>query len=236
MVIGNYSVFCLPAMAEWEVTVEEEEYGPPNLLKDMKTPFSGVRKVEDDDDNATGTISLGAISLTDEEPSTPARPSRSLSTRLIPPTFYLPERMQLGIPAHMTIKGKAGYKIAIAMADSNEGASSIYGNTLRLGADRKVVAVGVIPKSGVLEVAIGTPIQGDLIGESLYFEAAVWSANDMSDTTIARVVSPSGADKDDNSVTIADIPKEKKTGLKFVPDSVLPFSQRRSGSLSSGQP
>jgi hypothetical protein len=58
-------------------------------------------------------------------------------------------------------------------------------NAIRLGSDRKVVAIGQIPESGILVLNIETPIEGDLIGLSLYFEAATWSQSDMSDVEIA---------------------------------------------------
>ncbi|MBX9691001.1 MAG: hypothetical protein K2Z81_01355, partial [Cyanobacteria bacterium] len=163
----------------------------------------------------------------------------SLGTRLIPPKLYMPERLQLGAPARFTVEGKAGSKIAIAMAESNKGAQPVNGHELKLGADRTVVAVGKIPASGVVEVVIGAPIQGDLIGEKLYFEAVVWAADDMTDAMLAKPVNASGATVLDNGVEVAAAPVELKKGVRIVPEAAIPMSQRRSkgvGSLDSGQP
>ncbi len=219
-----------------------EQYGPPNLLRTMKTPF-GAKAAGVADDVAENQLSLGAISLNPGGNSGSALSRRlgrnSLSTRLIPPKLYMPERPQLGEPARFTVEGKAGSKVAIAMAESNKGAQPINGHELKLGADRLVVAVGKIPASGVVELVIGTPIQGDLIGEKLFFEAAVWSMDDLSDAAIARPVSAAGATVRDNGVEVAAAPIQAKRGVRFVPEAAIPMNQRRSkggSSLDTGQP
>ena len=134
-------------------------------------------------------------------------------------------------------QGKGGSSVAVAMADRDSGSKPVMGHKLRLGSDRKVVAVGKIPESGVLEIVIGTPIEGDLIGQQLFFEAAIWTEDDMKDLEFAETIPPNSESGAKNGVVIAgDMPK--KRGVRIVPDSVLPFSQRstQSSSLSSGQP
>lgn len=222
-----------------------EVYGPPNLLKTMKTPFSGstvkqsekkkkareLKRKEQESSNSLGTISLAPRA------GTSRLSALTLKRKLVPSRIYLPERMIIGKPATFVIKGKGGSSVAVAMADRDSGSKPVMGHKLRLGSDRKVVAVGKIPESGVLEIVIGTPIEGDLIGQQLFFEAAIWTEDDMKDLEFAETIPPNSESGAKNGVVIAgDMPK--KRGVRIVPDSVLPFSQRstQSSSLSSGQP
>jgi hypothetical protein len=87
--------------------------------------------------------------------------------------------MLLGQTSRFTVKAKPGMIVAIAMADRDKGAKPIAGHDLRLGSDRKVVAISKIPDTGVAEIFVETPIEGDLIGQYLFFEAAVWSKADL---------------------------------------------------------
>ncbi|MGD9680756.1 MAG: hypothetical protein AB7W16_06200 [Candidatus Obscuribacterales bacterium] len=211
---------------------EDEICGPPNLLKTMKTPFSGhAPEPEPDAGNGLGSITLSPISI-----GAGKGRKLSLTSKLVPPRLYLPERMVLGQPAKFTIKGTPGDKVAMAMADSDSGARDIGGHKIRLGADRKLVAVGEIPQSGVFEFYIGTPIEGDLIGQYLYFEAAVWKKSDVEDAQFAQTVAVTGPEGPANGVMVAPHTVEKR-GVKFVPDSAVPLTQRQNTqSLSSGQP
>lgn len=229
-------------------TEDKEVYGPPNLLRTMKTPFSGStitratqkrKALEAKRKEQAALNSLGTISLTPRSSSSSGSrlSSLTLKRRLVPSRIYLPERMILGKPAKFVIKGKSGSRVAVAMADRDSGSKPVMGHKLRLGPDRKVVAVGKIPQSGVLEIVIGTPIEGDLIGQQLYFEAALWQADDMKDLEFAETVPPNSEAGAKNGVLVAgELPK--KRGIRIVPDSVVPFSQRRTqgSSLSSGQP
>lgn len=236
IIILSIFLFCSPSQA-----VEQEKYGPPNLLKTMKTPFSGSvilqelrKKIEEQKKKKTEKISLGTISLNSKS-SGPRK--ISLARKLLPPKLYLPERMTIGKSEKFVVKGKAGMNVAIAMADKDTGAKPVLGHKLRLGADRKLVAVGTIPSSGVLEVYIGTPIQGDLIGEKLFFEAALWSKDDLSDTEFAQTVAPGVEKEETNGVLIAGQTIHKR-GVRIVPDSAIPLGQRQTQgtSLSSGKP
>ena len=225
-----------------QVHAEDEVYGPPNLLRTMKTPFSGTviqkemrEKRKREQQLKVNRLSLGTISLSSAKPKRPIR--RSLRKKLIPSRLYLPERMTIGKPAKFVLKGKGGSKIAIAMADRDSGATPVLGHDLRLGSDRKLVAVGKIPPTGVLELYIGTPIAGDLIGSQLYFEAALWTKDDMSDMELAETIRANSEVGKKNGVFIqGDI--AKKRGIRIIPDTAIPLSQRRSSgvSLSSGQP
>lgn len=174
---------------------EDEIYGPPNLLKTMKTPFgSGPAASEEQSVSDMAPIGISSRS--------PLR--RSLAQRLVPSSrLYLPGRLILGKSEEFTIKGKPGSWVVIAMADKNSGAKPIYGHNIRLGPDRKVVALGQIPDNGVLGLYVETPIQGDMIGQSFYFEAAIWSKPDFSDLEIASPVASDAHSKDENGVLIA---------------------------------
>lgn len=206
-----------------------EEYGPPNYLKVWKNPFGSQSgpstNGQSGDDGDTITL-------------TPARrlsPVGQLRKNLVSSKLYLPERILIGESSKFTVRGPANWRVAIAMADKDEGAKPINDLKIRLGADRKVVAIGKIPPTGVLELYVATPIQGDLIGTYLYFEAALWSKDDLSDTQIAETVpsvisnNPSG-----NGVQIAAL-KEKKRGFRFVPDASIQ-TQTNPNSLGSGNP
>ena len=205
----------------------DEVFGPPNMLKTVLTPFGSTQQQSEQ------TNELSPMSIHSDSPL-----SRSLANRLLPPRVYLPGRMTLGQTAEFIIKGKAGSWAALAMADKNSGAKPIYGHELHLGADRKVVSLGKIPEGGVLSLVIDTPIQGDLIGDCWYFEAAIWSKPDFSDVELAAPVqSESTAAQRSphaNGVLVAAEPDHKR-GVRFVPDVALPL-QMQSKSLDSGRP
>lgn len=206
----------------------DEVFGPVNLIKTMPTPFGTARQ------NA-------AESAEELRPMTLRSPlQRSLSKRLVPPRLYLPGRMVIGSTAEFIVKGPPNSWAALAMADRNSGSKPIYGHEVRLGPDRKLVSMAQIPESGVASLVIDTPIQGDLIGQPLYFEAAIWSKPDFSDVELADPVvsestgSPSG--NHNNGVIVAAEP-DKKRGLRIVPDGMVPLQQRQGAQgINSGRP
>ncbi len=138
----------------------------------------------------------------------------------------------MGKLAEFTIKGKPGASVAIAMADRNTGAKPINGISIRLGPDRKVVAIGKIPDNGVLTLTVDAPIQGDLIGQFLYFEAALWSKDDMSDAQIATTVTSEGEGAAGNGVVMAQEVTHKR-GINLVPESAVPLTQRSGLGINS---
>lgn len=218
-------VFCLcaPALAEDEVM------GPPNMLKTVPTPFSSAPK-------AAGVESPEEII----EAISPTR--RTLAGRLrltektFPPRLFLPGRMVLGRSEEFAVKGKPGHWVAIAMADKNAGAKDIAGHKVRLGPDRKLVALARIPETGVTTVFIETPVQGDMIGQNFYFEAVTWSKDNFSDLEVAETVSPELVEGADNGVLVSAEPNAKR-GLKFGANTALPPSQHApAGTLDSGKP
>lgn len=218
------------------ISAGEEAYGPPNLLKTEPTPFTKTSK--EAEQSNSGALSLTPVSTNAMSATSPVRNlRRSLADRLIPAKVYLPGRMVLGKPASFVIHGKPGWHAALAMADRDSGAKPIYGHTLRLGPDRKLVSVGTIPESGVLELTIETPIQGDLIGLNLYFEAALWSSPDYSDLVLATPITSEGQEGAQNGVQVA-ADFEDKRGVKIVPDAAIPMTQRGVGTstLDSGRP
>lgn len=198
------------------------EVDQQTILRTTPTPFGGGSGIKAKEEAATD-VGLGSpLSLT-------RRSSRlSLADRLVPSRLYLPGRMVLGKVAEFTIKGKPGSSVAIAMADRNTGAKPINGNPIRLGPDRKVVAIGKIPESGVLTLTVETPVQGDLIGQFLYFEAALWTKEDMSDAQIASTVTSETEGAPGNGVVIAQEVTHKR-GIHIVPDAAVPLTQRSQG-------
>lgn len=208
---------------------DEETYGPQNLLKNFPNPFTA--SAEQSPESASAGLTL--------PPS--ERGIRSLASRLVPTTrVYLPGKMLIGKTAEFVVKGKAGSHVAIAMADKDSGAKPIFGKALRLGPDRKVVGFGTIPETGILTVSIDMPIQGDLIGLPVFFEAAVWQKPDYSDLEIASPVKSESAEEIADKVNgvLVSEGKEQKRGIRFVPDSGVPLHQRSTGntSLESGRP
>jgi hypothetical protein len=200
------------------------------LLKTLKTPFA-TGKDEQHDNQSADPLS----SLTLE--SRPHRPS--LFDRLAAPQLYLPGHMTIGKTCEFTVKAKPGSWVALAMADKNSGAKPIVGHNLRLGSDRKVVAAAQIPVSGVAVLSVDTPIVGDLVGQCLYFEAAVWSKPDLSDTEIATVIPSESHDSGINGVLIAQDTADKKKGLRLVPESTAPtaaIQHAETNGLDSGKP
>lgn len=210
---------------------QEADYGPENLLKTLANPFNTRPGDLDSDQKEKDVLAPVAI---DQQPRAAA--IRGLRVRLNSPRLFLPERMTIGKTAEFLIKAPAGLYAAIAVADKNSGAKPIFGHGLRLGPDRKVVAVGKVPESGVLSLFVEAPIQGDLVDSCLYFEAALWSKPDFSDLQIASTVSPQLTGKDENGVVIASEGAQKKRGL-FVFEQPKPvFTQELPGNLSSGKP
>ncbi|MDR3615141.1 MAG: hypothetical protein P4L53_16400 [Candidatus Obscuribacterales bacterium] len=202
-----------------------DQIGPIDLLKTMPTPFGSAntkeKKAQVVDQNEPIGINHSENSL-----------SRRLSDRVMGPRLYLPGSMVLGSVAEFTIKGKPGKWVALAMADKNSGAKPVMGHTLRLGPDRRLVAITQIPDSGVGQLLVETPIEGDLVGGKLYFEAAIWSEKDMSDMELAQTIACDNAK--DNAVPIAG-QTDPRRGIRIVPDT-RPMMINRNAGLSSGKP
>jgi hypothetical protein len=205
------------------------------LLKEVKTPFGNQSEVEEQKADPTAPMTL---------PATARQRSlgRSLSDRLLASRLYLPGRLVIGHPAEFTIKGRPGHWVALAMADRDSGAKPINGHTIRLGPDRKVIALGKIPESGVLPLKIYAPVAGDLIGQSLYFEAAIWNENDLSHVEFAQTITSetqtNGSSTATNAVLVA-AEGDHKRGVRIVPDSAVPMYQRANMggvTLDSGKP
>ncbi len=158
-----------------------------------------------------------------------------LSERFHGPKLFLPPRLVLGECAEFIVQGPSGSYAAIAMADKDSGAKPIYGHELKLGPDRKLVAVNKIPDQGVVSVFIEAPIQGDLVGSSLYFQAVVWSKPDFSDMQLASTVSPQKETSGENGVIVCEQPNGKKAGLINIGTSES-MSMKTVGAMSSGRP
>jgi hypothetical protein len=193
---------------------DEAATGPANLMQTLKTPF-GSGSSQDNTQLSGDDISLEPIAIS----QLPLASRLGLKERLNAPYFFLPDRLVMGKSCEFTVKGPGGSYVAVAMADKNTGAKPIYGHKLRLGSDRKVVAVGQIPSTGVLSLYIETPIQGDMVDSSFFFEAAVWSKPDFSDLQMARVVPVQKNGSDDNGAVVAEETVRKKDGL-FKLDTV----------------
>lgn len=213
----------------------QEVYGPINFLKTMKTPFGMPNSPKQE---TAGSDPLAELSLSGDDPSPAQSRIRTLTERLLPAQLFLPGKMVLGKEAEFVVKGKPRSWVALAMADRNSGAKPIQGHVLKLGPDRKVVSVGQLNASGLLSLFIETPIEGDLIGQNLYFEAAVWSRPDFGDVQFATPVASQSANGGDNGVLIAAATSQKK-GIKFVADPAVPLLERARHNtmvLESGQP
>jgi len=162
----------------------------------------------------------------------------SLSDRLVQAKIYLPDHMVLGKSAEFTVRGKPGQLVALAMADKDTGASPIYGHQLRLGSDRKVVALGEIDSEGSAKLQVTTPIQGDLVGQYLYFEAALWTKPDFSDVVIATPIALSEKQDLVNGVLVAEEgTKGKRLHFMPTPSNIKPIGQGTDPmDMNSGQP
>lgn len=226
-----------PTAEELENQALEKEYQENQaalaaLLKKVSTPFTA--KGEDGGaQKKSGELSA----LTLNAGGSSRTKLGSLGDRLLVSRLYLPGRLVLGKPTQFTVKAKPGMWAAVAMADRDSGAKPIYGHNLRLGPDRKVVALGQVPDSGVLYLKYFAPVEGDLIGQSLFFEAAVWPDGHPEIVELAQVVSSEVTSKHNGILVTADLTKKK--GVRIVPDSAIPPSQRNIGSgatLDSGKP
>lgn len=192
-------------------------------LKSFKTPFN-VQAPASNTEN-------GGISLSAESGSNSLR-SRLAQRLGSSCRVYLPGKLTIGKAAEFVIKGRAGSHAAIAMADKDSGAKTIFGQKLRLGADRKLMAAGTIPETGILTLIVDMPIQGDLIGLPVFFEAVVWQKDDFSDLEIATPVKSETAQEiaDKANAIIVSGEKEQKRGLRFTPGSGVPLYQENKDS------
>jgi len=225
----------IAALAVVPAQCADEVYGPENLFKTMKTPF-GSGGSQDAKGSTEGDDALGLIQLNAPE-SRPARPS--LNERLTGgPRMFLPDRMTIGHTSEFLIKAPPGSKVAIAMADKDKGAKPICGKTLRLGADRKLVGVGVVPETGLLTIAVEAPIQGDLIGEQLFFEGAVWSKPDFSDLRMATCIASQKTGTQENGVIVAPDVEHKAEGVFQFQSAkpILNLQDNKPGAIYTGKP
>ncbi len=208
-----------------EIAAAEAAAERAKLLKGMRTPFNTSNS-----ESAGDNPDFGAVSL-------PTRSLRStLSQRLVPNRVYLPGKMIIGKPHEFVVKGKPGSQVAVAMADKDAGAKPIKGREIRLGADRKLVAAGTIPETGILTLIVDMPIQGDLIGLPVFFETVIWQKPDFSDLEIASPVKSETvaefADKP-NAVVVAGEAGSKGRAIKF--DTSMPAYQRGNPNIQSGR-
>jgi hypothetical protein len=240
--LGNHQQFCLSLLVLPVVLLisssapssakDEAVYGPENLFKTLSNPFN-TRPAHSAERSSAEADALAPLAINREPRSLQIR---SLKERFNAPKLFLPERIAIGKTSEFLIKAQPGMYAAIAMADKSSGAKPIFGHTLRLGPDRKVMAVGKVPDNGILSLYVEAPIQGDLIGDCLYFEAAIWSKPDFSDLQIATPISPQQTEKESNAVVIAGDSEQKKRGF-FVFDQSKPSAARElPGSLSTSRP
>jgi hypothetical protein len=207
-------------------------YGPENLLKTLRTPFTTT--VSNEAENyysSDDAIGLTPIAISSKNSSLN---KNSLEERFHGPKLFLPSRMVLGECSEFIVKGNPGSYAAIAMSESNKGAKPLFGHKLRLGADRKLVSLGIIPETGVLSLFVEAPIQGDLVDASLYFEGVIWSKPDFSDLQMSSTILTTQDGAAENGVVIAGQPGKKPRAIVF--DVSKPISNRSVGGLSSGQP
>ena len=218
---------------EEELQAEYDAYQKEltSQLKTVKTPFGSTNQKADKEEDSE----LSPMSINGGASSGPSL-HQSLGARLLPAKVYIPGRMMIGHPAEFTIKGRPGYWAALAMADKDKGAKPIYGHDLRLGPDRKVVALGKIGAGGVLTLKIFAPVEGDLVGGNLYFEAAVWPENAPERLEIAQPISSeSQTAAKANSVAITG-QGERKHGVKLIPDNRSPYARVNGTGITSGSP
>ncbi len=207
-------------------------YGPENLMKTLRTPFTTTVLNESHKYySADDAIGLTPIAISSKSVSLNRN---SLEERFHGPKLFLPSRMVLGECSEFVVKGSPGSYAAIAMSESNKGAKPLSGHKLRLGADRKLVSLGIIPETGMLSLFVETPIQGDLVDSSLYFEGVIWSKPDFSDLQMTSTVLTCQNSSDENGVVVAGQQEKKHRAIIF--DVSKPMSTRAVGGLSSGQP
>ena len=238
VVLSVQMLMLLPVFRVWaadeSLLVNESQtiYGPQNLLKTMRTPFTtSVSNESQSYYSPDDTIGLTPIAISNKPLSLNRN---SLEQRFHGPKLFLPSRMVLGECSEFVLKGSPGFYAAIAMSESNKGAKPMSGHKLRLGADRKLVSLGTIPETGMLSLFVETPIQGDLVDTSLYFEGVIWSKPDFSDLQITSTVLTSQSGSDENGVVVVGQQEKKQRAVVF--DVSKPMSTRTVGGLSSGHP
>jgi hypothetical protein len=222
-----------PIISKEQKEAAEKRIAQMAILKTMTTPFSSPNQSSAPENKSiSNTISLSGNDSTLR--------SRGLGQRFSQNRVFLPPKMIIGRVHEFVVKGRPGSNVAIAMADKDTGAKDIFGHSIRLGPDRKVVGGGVIPESGLLTVYVEMPIQGDLIGLPVFFETAIWQKPDFSDLELANPVKSETVEEianKPNGILVSEEKAEQKRGIRFVPESGVPLHQRGNGvSLESGRP
>lgn len=207
-------------------------YGPENLLKTLRTPFTTGGNGEDNSQLSKGDGAFAPIAISS---GTVISKQHLLSERFHGPKLFLPPRLVLGECAEFIVQGPPGYYVALAMADKNSGAKPVCGHELKLGPDRKLVAVNKIPEQGIVSISIEAPIQGDLVDTPLYFEAVVWSKSDFSDMQLASAVSTQKETCGENGVIVCGQHEDKKARMLNL-GAAEPMSMKTVGGMSSGKP
>lgn len=138
------------------------------------------------------------------------------------PEIFKPTGLNIGNSTVIKIKAPAGSFVSLLSSFSENGASAIMGNSLRLGEDFQTLR-GVVPDNGVLEIALKIDNDKDLIGKKLYIEALTWKNKDQSDLKIAKVIGSDGRESESNAIPIKD-QVASASGAKFS-GSLPGFSQ-----------
>lgn len=124
------------------------------------------------------------------------------------PVVYKPSKLTQGTKTKFIIKAEPGSHVSLVTSDENRGAPIFYGHKLRLG---QLINPheGTVGEKGILEIEIPMPVQKELTGKLLFFEALVWKKPDYSDLKVAKIMGIDGQESDINGVMILDPPKNQ---------------------------
>lgn len=128
---------------------------------------------------------------------------------------FMPSKLVLGKDNKFIVRGKPGSKVSLAVSSSSYGAKPINGLNVRLGETEQTIE-SIISSTGVVELIYNVPQDETLLGQTKYFEVAVWTKSDFGDISMAKSISASGRETLNNGLKIV-LPPETGKRPTFEP-------------------
>jgi len=139
----------------------------------------------------------------------------SKQLKLGSPSVYKPSKLIIGTSTKFIIKAEPNTHVSLVTSDENQGAAFINGNRLRLG-EINNPHESITNNNGVAEISITLPLEKELIGRIMYFEALIWKNPDHSDIEVAKVMGIDGREAANNAVIIT-APAKNVSGPGITP-------------------
>lgn len=117
------------------------------------------------------------------------------------PELYMPSQLLPAQTASFTVKAKAGQHLRLMISTQSEGYALENGIPLRIG-EPNVTEETIVPENGIAVVNISLPEEIGDVGMQRYVEVVTWSAPDMSDAQIAKIIDPKIGLSQENAIAV----------------------------------